>query len=109
MKIQKVICPASTFNTPMVIATGVPGGGHVGIMGNSLPIGTVEMKTDSNNAIYVSGGEERKFYLKEGEELYGKTTTSNSFSIYSVIYYNDEPSNQAQPLNLSGSITLSQN
>lgn len=102
MKMEVVKC---TRNVPMVIAKGVTGGGYVTISGG--PVGT------TNNPeqwfVFPSG----KVFLQEGEEIFGKGGSSAyplEYSLYNVVYYNNEPSNQTQasPINLTGTIQLNQ-
>lgn len=102
MKIQRVVC-----KDVQVIATGVEGGGYVSI---SCPNNsTYNIGTNADELASFLPNSEHKFYLNEGEQLYGRGTTT-SFA-YTVIYLNNEPTpeNNTQPLTFNGSFTLSQN
>lgn len=112
MKFETIECYKQV---PTVIATGVPGGGYVGIKATAASyIGTVDWLSDSKKCIQIpSLPDFFKLYLEEGEELYGKggsTTYPLQYGTYTVIYYNQEPSPQNNtPMNFTGSINLSQN
>lgn len=112
MKMTKVTLPGSTFNAPEVIATGIEGGGYVEINcdTNVAPIGTEEILTDINqHAVLPLANTYYKFYLKEGEKLYGRSTSTSFNLSYRVVYHNQAPSsNNNNPLSFAGTINLSQ-
>lgn len=110
MKMIKVKLPSSTFNSPGVVATGVAGGGFVSILTGGGELGTIEFKSDINQSIkFPKVDEFYKFYLNEGEQLFGRPSYSSGEALYHVIYHNPEPSTQNNnPLNLTGTINLSQ-
>lgn len=113
MKILRVLCTGETYLKPAPIATGVQGGGYVGITARANTgykefLGTKECLQNLNDAIDITPDKEYKFYLNEGEVLYGKCSSSNGVTVYFVTYYNNEPSSQPSPINLSGTIQLNQ-
>lgn len=116
MKMVSVKCTGdATYSNPIPIATGVAGGGYVGISyyyGNNASefIGTKECLADVNQAGRIYQGKEHVFYLNEGESLYGKSAFagSNNSTTYNVTYYNTAPSSQQAPINLTGTIQLNQ-
>lgn len=110
MRFEKVKCYSQIAT---LIATGVPGGGYVGLKG--ALIGGEEWLTDDSKCVQIPDTPDFfKIYLQEGEKIYGKggsTTYPKDYGTYSVIYYNSEPSSQDKdaPLIFTGSISLSQN
>jgi len=115
MKMVRVVCVGETYLKPIPVATGVQGGGYVGVStryagGYKDFLGTKECLENLNDCVEIAQDKEYKYYLNEGESLYGKCSSSNGVTVYFVTYYNNEPSNQSQPapINLTGTIQLNQ-
>lgn len=116
MKLTQVTC---STGKPEPIATGVEGGGYISIYtpaGNAT-IGMTEFAqnpSNLSNSVDLKQAPllyQEKFYLNEGEVLYGQGSSTYPVR-FTVVYYNQEPASQTNtqtpPINLTGTIQLNQ-
>lgn len=119
MKNERVIVKYNELKKPVLVATGVSGGGFVSIRLNHQYEGTFGFGGKdwlNNEAAYalLDKNKPNLLYLKEGEELYASSPSSSSdlSYYYFITYYNNEQfstgNHQQAPINLTGTIQLNQ-